>query len=259
MCTGRVPLRFRPQAGFGHLYGETFALWFVGFIAMQMLVGAVAPRQYLFPGLIGTFFASLVFLFWPVIRGIRWPDVRADIGWMTRARWLIEAAFGVAGYVCVTPLIAVALVFTAVLAQMLQAINVLNWAQVGGRNTPSHPIVFELANGSPAVILIVFVLACVAAPIIEETMFRGVLYRHLRDSTQAVRRIWSIAFSAGFNSLIFAAIHPQGLLGIPLLGTLAFGISIVREWRESLIAPMVMHGLNNGLMLTILIAMLQTM
>jgi membrane protease YdiL (CAAX protease family) len=89
------------------------------------------------------------------------------------------------------------------------------------------------------------VLACVAAPIVEETMFRGVLFRHLREMGRFWPRFGALMFAAVVNSLIFAAIHPQGLVGIPVLMTLGIAFSIVRHYRDSLLAPMAMHAVNN--------------
>jgi membrane protease YdiL (CAAX protease family) len=54
-------------------------------------------------------------------------------------------------------------------------------------------------------------------------------------------------------SLVFAAIHPQGLLGIPALAAIAVGLALMREWRGSLIAPMVMHGCSNGIVITLMV------
>ena len=96
-------------------------------------------------------------------------------------------------------------------------------------------------------ILLVFLTACVAAPIVEETMFRGVLYRHLRDCSAGWQRWASIMFAAVINGLIFASIHPQGILGVPVLATLAIGFSLAREWRGSLLSSIVMHGVHNAL------------
>ena len=102
-------------------------------------------------------------------------------------------------------------------------------------------------TGGLTTILLVFLTACIAAPVVEETMFRGVLYRHLREWTGWRRRWISVTFSAVFNGLIFAAIHPQGIYGIPVLAILAIGFSLTREWRGSLLSPMLMHGMHNGL------------
>jgi membrane protease YdiL (CAAX protease family) len=51
--------------------------------------------------------------------------------------------------------------------------------------------------------------------------------------------------------VIFAAIHPQGLLFVPALGGLAVGFCLYREMRGSLIAPMVAHGINNAFTLAL--------
>ena len=111
----------------------------------------------------------------------------------------------------------------------------------------------ELAGeNSLAVIGLMVLVACVAAPIVEETMFRGVLYRHLRDWIPGSGRWASVFFACLVNSFVFAAIHPQGLMGIPVLGLLAVGFSLVREWRDSLFGPMLMHALNNGIITLIL-------
>ena len=107
-----------------------------------------------------------------------------------------------------------------------------------------------LANSTIAGLVSIYLLAAVAAPVVEETIFRGVLYRHLRDSS----RSWAIWLSIGMSGLvsgvIFAAIHPQGWMAIPALGAIGFALALAREWRNSLIAPMLMHALNNGLVIT---------
>ena len=119
-----------------------------------------------------------------------------------------------------------------------------------------HPIQEQFAAGDPTIMLFAFIALCVAAPIVEETMFRGVLYRHLRDATTGWQRFASVIFSAFLSSMIFAAVHPQGLIGIPLLATLAMGFALVREWRDSLVAPMIMHAINNGGVATLLFLLL---
>ena len=84
-------------------------------------------------------------------------------------------------------------------------------------------------------------------------MFRGVLYRHLREVSAGLGLVLSILFSATFASFLFAVIHPQGLEAVPILMGLAFTFCLVREWRGSLIPAMIAHGLSNGLVLIFLI------
>ncbi len=122
---------------------------------------------------------------------------------------------------------------------------------------PVHPIVFVLLGSDWCTRLQVYFLACFVAPVVEETMFRGVLYRHLREATAAGMGFFvSVMFSAIVVSFIFAVIHPQGIIAVPALMALAFGFTLIREWRGTLVPGMVAHGLNNGLVTTIAILVL---
>ena len=112
---------------------------------------------------------------------------------------------------------------------------------------PGHPIQEDIMSGNQFTIFFVFISACVAAPIVEETMFRGVLLRHLRDWTSGWQVWASIVFASLVNGIIFASIHPQGLVGIPVLTILALGFSVARQWRDSLFGAMTMHAIHNFL------------
>lgn len=98
--------------------------------------------------------------------------------------------------------------------------------------------------------------ACFVAPVVEESVFRGLLYRHLREATSSARLWVSVLLSAIITSVLFAILHPQGLLAAP--GIIGIGLALVfmREWRRSLVPSMVAHGLNNGIMLLLLTAIL---
>jgi len=60
-------------------------------------------------------------------------------------------------------------------------------------------------------------------------------------------KAFSIIVSAVLNGFIFASLHPQGILVVPLLTTLAIGFSFVREWRDSLWTSILMHAFNNSM------------
>ena len=100
------------------------------------------------------------------------------------------------------------------------------------------------------------VFAVIAAPIVEETAFRGVLYRHLRASSSILGTALSIFGSVLLVSFIFAAIHPQGWVAIPALMSIAVGMNLMREWRGSLISSIVVHGMSNGIVFTSLLIFL---
>ncbi|MCH2162945.1 MAG: CPBP family intramembrane metalloprotease, partial [Phycisphaerales bacterium] len=89
--------------------------------------------------------------------------------------------------------------------------------------------------------------------ILEEILFRGVLYRQLRTATARWRIGWGVTCSTLVVAIVFAAIHPQGLLAVPALAMIAVGLGLMREWRGSLLAPMVMHGCSNGVVITMLV------
>jgi membrane protease YdiL (CAAX protease family) len=96
----------------------------------------------------------------------------------------------------------------------------------------------------------------VVAPVVEETMFRGVLYRHLRGASSRLRPALSVIVSALVVSFLFAVIHPQGFLGVPPLMALALAFTLVREWRGTLLPPMIAHAVNNGVATLMLALML---
>jgi membrane protease YdiL (CAAX protease family) len=240
---------FTPQPSRHVLYLQTFAIWLLIFVGGQVLfelflsgldLSGAANR--LAWGLI-PFVGSLVALAWPWSRGVECKELFSDIGWKMRNP-LIEIGSGIAGYLMLLPFMLLALLVFIGLTMLSDQRSANDFSTAKG---PSHPIGEYVAEGDSATIVLVILMACVAAPIVEETMFRGVFYRYLRDSNFQRAPWLSIALACLVNSLIFAAIHPQGLLAVPLLGTLAVGFSLAREQRESLIAPMVMHGINNGI------------
>jgi membrane protease YdiL (CAAX protease family) len=245
----------RPGVGNGGIYAETFALYLVVFVALLVGLGYVSAR--LPPELTGWWVslipmgASLLVLGWPVLRGVSWPQVCRDIGWV-KGRWSwLEPISGVTGYLATLPVVVLA--FFVVLALML----LQKWLGWGDPFTPgggpSHPVVEVVGQSSPWAWFQVFLIACVGAPIVEETMFRGVLYRHLREATGGWGSWLSVPFSALANGFLFAIIHPQGVLAVPVLMTLGSSFALMREWRDTLIPNVFAHALNNGLALLALL------
>ena len=118
---------------------------------------------------------------------------------------------------------------------------------------PAHPIITDLAQGHWWAKAQVLFVAVVAAPIVEETMFRGVLYRHLRDASARMGIVLSIVLSTFINTFVFAVIHPQGWVAMPALMALACGFTLMREWRGTVVPSMIIHGISNGLVMTFFI------
>jgi membrane protease YdiL (CAAX protease family) len=200
------------------------------------------------------FFLSLIALAWPSIRGVPWRQVRQDIGWTTGRQPPLEPLAGVAGYCMALPLLVVGVTLTLVLMMLHQMLSPPG-SPLDPVSGPAHPVIGELRGGWWPRLQVLF-LASVAAPIVEETVFRGVLYRHLRDASRRLGELGSFLVSTLVSGFVFAAIHPQGLLAVPALMGLASGFCILREWRGTLIPAMVMHGLSNGLVMMLLMVVL---
>ncbi len=255
--SGKMPGTMPVPCSNGGIYIETFALWLLVFVGLQFGAAALLDSMLPVAGMFVTaaiFFFSLIVLAWPMIRGIAFADVFRDIGWRVKNP-IVEALFGAVSYMAMLPLMVAGLV-CAVILMAIMAAYTMGGNELSSLGPQGHPIQEQIATGDPLLFLGVFLTACVAAPIVEETMFRGVLYRYLRESSCRRGKAMSVAVSAMVSSLIFAAIHPQGIFGIPILTTLAIGFSLTREWRDSLIGPIVMHAINNTVVTCLLFSIM---
>ena len=259
-AVGKIKSRIELAGRYHGIYAETFALWLLCFfvlqIAVQLIVAALPAMNdhLLFISFIA-FICSLALLAWPVWRGISWSEVRRDIGWTTDRLRGLEPILGIGGYVMTLPILAIGvlLLFALIALQALTTGESDTFAAAGG---PAHPIINNLANGDLWTYIQVYLVASVGAPIVEETMFRGVLYQHLRSASRHMGVIVSILLSTLLNTFVFAAIHPQGWIAIPALMSLAIGFTLMREWRGTIIPSILMHGINNALVMTLLMIML---
>jgi membrane protease YdiL (CAAX protease family) len=89
-------------------------------------------------------------------------------------------------------------------------------------------------------------LVIVCAPVAEELLFRGMLFRSLRDR----HGFWA---GAVVSSLLFGAVHWQGSgtsweSSALLASTLAFvglGLAALYEWRKNILTNMAAHAAFN--------------
>ena len=229
----RLPRVYRRPAGPTGPFLEAFA----AYIAGMVIVSALA-RLLLGERVVAIWFVIVILpfaFFWPLLRGVSRSELREGLGWHRgRGVWR-EIGAGIAGYLAGLPLLAGGALITLLLQR---------WAH----SDTSHPIVNEFGRGGWRTVRL-FLLAAVWAPVVEETMFRGALYHHLR-----ARLPWPAA--AGTVALLFAAVHPQGWAAIPVLGAIAFSFATLREWRGSIIAPAVAHAINNGAVTLLLVLLL---
>ncbi len=168
--------------------------------------------------------------FWPRLRGAL-PGLTGQLAGLHRGQgWVTESLLGLAGYVAALPLVVIAFYGYHILTRVLGL----------DPDSAGHPYVPELLGASsPLQAGVLFLMAVGVAPMVEELFFRGIFYGALRQAWGAIPAACAVSF-------VFALLHPQGVLGIPLLFTLGLVFSALREWRGSLIAPVVAHALVNG-------------
>jgi membrane protease YdiL (CAAX protease family) len=213
---------------------EAFALYLVLYVGLGLALRSVGPIS-----LHWTWLALVILPVvwgWTVLRGTNSEQRRQAFGWHRGRGFWREVGAGVGGYLAGLVVIAIGCLLTLLLVQI-----------TGTR--AASPIVNELGGG-PWRLVGVYALSCIFAPFMEETMFRGLLFHHLRQR-------WSWVVSAALVSVVFAMLHPQGWVAIPALTSIAFVLAGLREWRGSLIAPMAAHAFSNGLVLTLALLLLR--
>jgi membrane protease YdiL (CAAX protease family) len=253
IATGRLRWQFDPPAPGGSVYLEMFPMFIAMFLVVSVgmdLLGLALKSQFgwsidaiVVARLVSQWLIVLVVAY-PLLRGVRWSRASHDLGWHRGRGVVREVLAGIAGYLAGVPLLIGAALLTAALNAVVGA------ARGGPPPTPNNPVVDILVSASPVVIALLVVLATLWAPIVEETVFRGALYRHLRSRMAPV--------VAGLVSgTLFAFMHSYGWTFTPPLIALGFTFAMVREWRGSLIAPMTAHLLHNGTLMVMLVVGMQ--
>src|SRR5437763_4088429 len=114
-----------------------------------------------------------------------------------------------------------------------------------------NPQAQELAGGvtrTAANTVGLLLLVAVLAPLVEETVFRGVLYQWLRKHLP----VWA---AACLSAAIFAAAH--AIPGIfPWLFVTGIALALVFEYTGTLYCSMLLHGIINGVNVAVLIGTL---
>lgn len=92
-------------------------------------------------------------------------------------------------------------------------------------------------------------LFTVAAPVAEELLFRGLLFRSLRDGFSAkFGSKQGIAAGALLSGVIFGGIHVGGGQNafLPVLMMLGVLLALAYQWSGTLYVPVVIHSINNA-------------
>ncbi|MFA6046025.1 MAG: type II CAAX endopeptidase family protein [Phycisphaerales bacterium] len=244
---GKIRRRFVPPMPGGSVFIETVGVFVASFLVLivvkELLVGAMggSASQSMTVGLAAQW-ALVITPLYPLLRGMKFGEWRRAIGWHSgRGVWR-EIGAGLFGYFASLPILGVALLVTLALSLVVQQIE----EQLLHRTPepPANPIAELVSGGSALQLLLIFVLATVWAPLVEESIFRGALYRHLRGRVG----VW---VAVPVSGLCFGIMHGySGVLLIPVI-TIGVCFALIREWRGSLIPTVVAHSLHNATILGI--------
>ena len=109
-----------------------------------------------------------------------------------------------------------------------------------GISLPINPaITMFISLENNWLLLILTAQIIIIAPIAEELLFRGVIYKTLRIKTSA-------GFSVLITSIIFALIHGSAADFIPLV-ILSVYLCVIYEKTDNLTAPILIHSFHNAL------------
>jgi uncharacterized protein len=115
-----------------------------------------------------------------------------------------------------------------------------------GFSAPATAIPKFLRARGPAEFALAFALVVVVA-VTEEVIFRGYLILRLRAVTK------STAAAIVLSSVIFSIGHGyEGTAGVITVGFMGLVFALVYIWRKSLVAPIVMHFLQDCLTIVVI-------
>lgn len=239
-ANGKITARLKLPAPGGSVYMEMFAVFLAALMlslsatlitfgaGVEASTGTLVFEQFLLWGCAAA-------VIWPRVRAVPWKQALADLG-LTRGEGVLkEVGCGLLGYMAAQPL-----VIAVSLAERM-------FAEGGADKAgPSGFPMFRPPEGNDTVLLVLMVLSTVVwAPLVEETMFRGALQRHLGSIFSFSGSGWLGA--AVVTSCAFGLVHPYTAAGLIHVGVLGISLAMLRQWRGSLIAPMVAHAMNNGM------------
>lgn len=124
----------------------------------------------------------------------------------------------------------------------IEGIVTLPFAQlIDEDHNPQFDLLAPGESMPPARLVWLVVAAVVVAPVVEEIVFRGLVYRFLRQRT-------GVASSAIVSGALFSAVHGY-LVVLPALFIFGVALALVTERYASIVPAIVLHATKNALAL----------
>tara|TARA_R110002096_G_scaffold344921_11_gene538356 strand:+ start:42302 stop:43876 length:1575 start_codon:yes stop_codon:yes gene_type:complete len=253
-ATGKLQLRFaenQPSVRPKTVFLETYSIFVVCFGIMS--IGLFALSVHVNPNLDGisifTQWLLLLVPLWALLRGVSKADWKQSLGLHRGEGVLKEIGCGFVAYLASVPVYFLGVVVVFVLMILSEAFK----AATGNTAAPeamTNPVMDIIAASGPLGILLFFLLATLWAPITEELIFRGALFKYFRG-----RLHW--VFAGLLTATLFAFMHNYGPMLVAPLIALGFMFAFMREWRGSIIASMTAHFIHNATLFIFMITLIQ--
>ena len=102
----------------------------------------------------------------------------------------------------------------------------------------------RISNNSTE-LLSAFIMIVIIAPIIEEIIFRGLIYRVFKG-------LLGPFFGAFISSILFSFVH-LNLLSFPYLFIFGIILCLYYEKEKTIFTPILMHSILNGIMFSLIL------
>jgi membrane protease YdiL (CAAX protease family) len=251
LFNGKLRATFDRPAPGGSVYLETAAAFFAAFLGVKIVVSFAAQQggfsdDQAIKLAMGAQWGVALMAFWALFRGVEFSRAARDLGWHRGQGVVVEVLCGVFGYLAGVPVFIAAVLLSLVVMMIRGAIQ-----QAAGGPPPAPPEnpIIELVGKGGWLPIMLFLLATVWAPLVEETVFRGALYRHARSRLPVV-------VAAVLTAVVFGVAHGYEVLMLGPVIALGFNFALMREWRGSLIAPVTAHFLHNATVLGFLLLLI---
>lgn len=124
----------------------------------------------------------------------------------------------------------------------LTALTVSWVVALGLDGEEGQALTHRLGTDGTLTVLILIVVVTVIGPLGEEVLFRGYIFRALRNRLS----VWPAAIATG---VLFAAIHLGWTPTVLIVPVLLFGVGmcLLYQWTGSLYPPIAMHALGNAM------------
>lgn len=258
MATGRIRRKFVAPASGGSFGWEILGAFLVTFLLFKAVgslaiaalgtttpSGDVQPPAWFGYFAIGGQWLVALAIFFPLLRGVRFSEYRKLVGWTAPKGVFREIVAGIFGYLAGLPLL-------FGVAMVTVAVNAMYTKMAGEDKAQGNPILELVSKGDGTLIFLLFTLATIWAPIVEETVFRGGMYRALRGFLPMI-------LASIVSAIAFGFMHGYFVLLLGPVITIGFIFALIREWRGSIIGPMAAHALNNATVLGLVFCLFKAM